>query len=332
MNNSTIAFLEADDCLDDGRGKLKMIRLIVYSFVSLAAIFGNILILVSLRKFSDFLKGTPYILLGNLAVADLILAVGLTLQITGSIFQPMKAEIYFCAVITCLVGISITASGILLMFISIDRFCAIVFPMKHLIRSTRVTSRRIKLLFVWILSVTFVCAVVISNTILKPTGSSECDHCVKAPKGISLALAVFMTSQFIINIVMCLIVIWSLKSNNMSMQKYNKSMVKCRLLIRVYVVFALCWSPYIVTTILTETSSDKQRYANVRPYTVMPGLMNSAMNWIIYGLSNKKLRESFKNVLLCRSQRQMFLSNYIQTNKLENKYSSSEIQTNETAA
>jgi hypothetical protein len=317
MNNSTDATLQQDDCNDNGEETLRITRMIVYTSVSLASYFGNILILVSLRKFSDFLKGTPYILLGNLAVADILLAIGLTFQIIRIIFQPFDGEILVCAINTCFIGASIAASGLLLMFISLDRFCAIVFPMKHLIHSTKVKCRRIKLVLVWVISVTFIFTMRLSN--LKRSEISTCDQCETTPKEVSLITAVFMTLQFIMNIVMCLIVKQRLKSNTMSNQKYQKAMVKCGLLIRVYIVFALCWTPYVVTVIAMAASKDKDKYADARSYTIIPGLMNSSMNWIIYGLSNKKLRDSFKHVLLCKNQRQMLSSKYIRTKvKIEN--------------
>ncbi|XP_060589040.1 somatostatin receptor type 5-like [Ruditapes philippinarum] len=316
MNNTTTdALIQADDCFQNGGGKLRIIRMTVYISVTLASYFGNILILVSLKKFSDFLKGTPYILLGNLAVADILLALGLSLQIFRIIVQPIEGEMFFCAINMCIIGISITASGFLLMFISVDRFCAIVFPMKHLIRSTKVRRRRIKLACVWFASASLICVMIFYNFI--PSEYSICDHCDTAPFGIALALAVFMTLQFIMNIVMCLIVIWSLKSNTMCKEMYKKSLVKCALLIRVYIVFALCWSPYVVTIILMAVSTDKEKYAEARAYTIMPGLMNSSMNWIIYSLSNQKLRDSFRNVLLCKNSRQMHVSNYNREKKKE---------------
>ncbi|XP_045194333.2 dopamine receptor 2-like [Mercenaria mercenaria] len=311
MNNTTESFLEQELCSQIVSNKIRTTRIVVYTIVACATYFGNILILISLRKFSKQLKGTPYILIGNLAVADLLLAIGLTLQIIGYIFKSLMGNAYFCVVKTCILAISLTASGVLLMFISLDRFCAIVFPMKHLVLSTKCRRRRIRLTIIWVLSLAVICIPVITNSNLSP-GKSTCNSCDMISKRISLALAVFIPVQFIINVIMCLIVIWRLKTNTMSKRKYKKSMIKCGLLIRVYVAFAICWSPYVVTTFLIETTNEKQKYLIVRQYTAILGLMNSAMNWIIYGLSNMKLRDSFKNVLFCRHQRQLHFSNYIQ--------------------
>jgi hypothetical protein len=80
-----------------------------------------------LKKFSNFLKGTQFILLGNVAVADVLLAVGITLEIVGTIFMSLEINTYFCVFKVIVVGVSLATSGKLLIYISFDRFYAILF-------------------------------------------------------------------------------------------------------------------------------------------------------------------------------------------------------------
>ncbi|XP_045194558.2 somatostatin receptor type 1-like [Mercenaria mercenaria] len=309
MNNITDLYLESD--VPDRKNKFKITLFVVLAIVALATYFGNILILVSLRKFTKYLKGTPYILLGNLAVADLLLAFALTLELIGSVLTSLQMNRYYCVVKIMITAVSLATSGKLLLFISVDRFCAIMFPMKHLARSRKTKTRRVKLALTWSISVLVGVIPIAVNA-----SSSKVINCYKVgeliPEVLSLLASTIILLQFVINVVLCLIVMWRLRTNTMSRQKYKSSMIKCGFLIKVYVVFVICWFPFVLNTFLVTMSDEKQRYMSFRKYTIIPGIMNSAMNWIIYSLANKKMRNAFKHVLLCRNERELRATSYIQ--------------------
>ncbi|XP_060599471.1 olfactory receptor 4F6-like, partial [Ruditapes philippinarum] len=155
MNNTTESLAVGSENDVQSR-KLRVTRTFILITLASTTYLGNTLILVSLKKFSKYLKGTPFILMGNLAVADLLLAIGLSLEVLGTIFLSLEINTFFCVVKVIVTGVSLGTSGKLLIFISFDRFCAIMFPMKHLTHSQKSRCRTIHIAIVWIISVLFV--------------------------------------------------------------------------------------------------------------------------------------------------------------------------------
>lgn len=283
----------------------RIFNIIISIFITVTVSFGNTLILITLRKFPSQFKGTLYNLIGNLAVADLCLAVGYALHLLEFTSTRLEANIYLCVVKTCCVSLSVISSSKIIMFMSFDRFFAVVFPMKHLLKSSNKTRRRILIGFVWVSSVATVCAVIITSSVggSKKSNESQCRFGDFIPSAISIFASAIIPVQFLINIFLCAFIFWRIKTNDMSGRRYKSSFNKCRILVKIYVIFILCWTPYIVTTFLLETATSadrKEEYFCAREKAILIGCLNSGMNWIIYGLYNQKFRGSFKDVLLCR--------------------------------
>jgi hypothetical protein len=173
------------------------------------------------------------------AVADLLLAVGITLEILGTIFMSLEINSYFCVFKVIVVGVSFATSGKLLIYISFDRFYAIMFPIKHLTFSQKSNCKRIHIAVVWIISM--LTALIPAFVNLKSSNVKEDCHFDRVlPWGMSLYAAVFILLQFVINVILCLLVIWRLRKNTLSRQKCIKSLVKCGYLIKGYVLFVIC--------------------------------------------------------------------------------------------
>lgn len=314
MSNTT--FLESENgvnvtCLfASSLETLHVARVAVITIITLVTYFGNTLILLSIRNFPTQFKCTFYVLIGNLAAADLLLAIGLTIQLTGYVFTELESNAYFCVVKTCITSVSIASSAKLLLAISLDRFAAIMCPMKHFLQATKKTRTRIKLSVVWVLSITVGCFTVIVGVISSASDPDfTCSVGIMIPYAMAIFSSVFIPLQLVLNVVLCVIVAWSLRTNIMSKHQYRKCIVKCGLLIKIYIMFGLSWAPFIVTTILAETNPN---YQCIQEYLVIPGFTNSAVNWIVYGLTNKKMRTAFKNCLQCRCQREYNIASYLQ--------------------
>ena len=130
------------------------VLIVLYSFTTILAIFGNSFALVI------FCKGKrsktdlrPFLI--NLAVADLIMAMfcipfTFTYQLLDSnwVFSPPM-----CPIVMFLQVVSVTVSVTTNMAIGIDRFCAIVFPLN----ASRCSSHRHKVIIflIWLISIAF---------------------------------------------------------------------------------------------------------------------------------------------------------------------------------
>ena len=317
MNDSNISDYGASS--DEDLQSLTCIDSAVFVYLSLtiavivviATLFGNTLILVTLRRFSSHFKGNMFTFIGSLAVADIFMAFALMLHIVkmSSRLTGISFRIELCALKGAFGGLSSVCSGLTLMMMSLDRFCAIQFPMKHLIK-TRNNSKRVKIKIVatWIVSfaVTIVPAIITSRPITK-----TCVYSTSYPRLFYLGLITFLTVQFLFNVILFAIVIRTMRkrgavtkethySASTNMRHEHVRMDKAKLMAKVYVVFAICWGPFITFSLLIETTSSsemKYKYNCIREYTILLGFINSGINWIVYGLANKRFRVCFKKVL-----------------------------------
>ena len=296
---------------------LAVLSIVVMTIVMIATLFGNTLILVTLRRFSSHFKGNMFTFIGSLAVADIFMVLTMGLQIIkmSSRFSGMTFSGYLCATKGALAGISVICSGLTLIFMSLDRFCAVVFPIRHLLRNRR-NPRRAKLIVagIWIVSISL--ALTSASFYFRNLGNS-CIIGEIVPRTINITLAVFLVFQSIFNLILFAIVLWKIKSQpgmnepTSSRDRINKrqneiKLDKAKLMARVYVVFAVCWTPFITFSLLTESTSSpdtRQKYVCAREYSVLLGCINSGLNWMIYGLANKRFRQGFKEIL-CFSRSQ----------------------------
>jgi hypothetical protein len=175
--------------------------------------------------------------------------------------------------------------------------------MRHFLNAHKKKSKRCILAVTWLVSLLIgvipiiVSAVNISDD--SPRGFS-CKYGYMIPYKASMFAAIFLPIEFGFNVCLCLIVMWRVLTNNAARNNYRKSMIKCLLTLQIYILFAVCWSPYVVTTVLMEMNKEGiNDYFCFREFAVLVGFMNSGMNWILYSLANRKFRKSFKNVLSC---------------------------------
>lgn len=70
----------------------------------------------------------------------------------------------------------------------------------------------------------------------------------------------------------------------------------------VFGTFLLCWLPYCCIAVVT-TFRDNPTTLYIRGYTHISGLLNSALNWMIYGFRNNNFRKAFKLIINCSTTR-----------------------------
>ena len=83
---------------------------------------------------------------------------------------------------------------------------------------------------------------------------------------------------------------------NRHLRKYAK---RTWLMIAIFGTFVVCWSPYVVLVTLTTFHHAKE-LCRIRGWTALLGLFNSSLNWIIYGLMNRRFRKAFICIFTCR--------------------------------
>ena len=122
---------------------VKITEILVFSIILLSSLVGNTLIIMTVYKRPE-LRNTINYLVVNMAVSDFIFAltkipVHLAEVASSSLHWHLSGTVglIFCKVIVFMERISLTISAQSLVWIALDRFVAVVFPMKVYLISSR---------------------------------------------------------------------------------------------------------------------------------------------------------------------------------------------------
>lgn len=155
-NNGTNETTSAStSCYVNDPFSLKLGRVIAYSVVIFASLLGNTLIIAVVSKYGRARK-TINLSVMNMAVANLIITTVymprlIPMFLVGSVWLVDGDFGYvLCKIIPFLHSVAIIASVLTLLTSSLDTFCAVVFPLKHLF-TTRVS--RFAIFLTWVLAI-----------------------------------------------------------------------------------------------------------------------------------------------------------------------------------
>lgn len=279
------------------------IHVILEAVIIIQSVLGNLLILISIGKFPS-LRNRSNVLIANLAVADLLVGVILIpLDMVGILWQELSANEWFClvelSVYTCLLGASVLNSFV----ISLERFTVICCPLWY---ERRFKARLLHILVatMWIVAVTVACIPLFGfrRTMPLPAACSS-DYIYKLEYKTLLSLISIPTIVATCIMYGCVMrtAISQLKKTMSSVEnrKLRKYAKRTWLMLITFAVFVMCWAPYVALVTLA-IFKDYKHLLRIRQWTTLLGLFNSGMNWIIYGLMNRRFRRAFKYILTCR--------------------------------
>ena len=298
MNNTHIVdyggILVDFSCAFTGTYKLYMCICVGISFI--LTLFGNSLVLLCICTYREQFKGSYCILIGNLALTDLLFGFVSILFIADFAFSKLEDNVTFCVVRALGVLMTYSSSLFTLLAISVDRFMAVVFPMKHMWQSKMTRMFYGAITVIWCVSFGLTAVFwVIMDSITEQT-NVVCRNGAIIPKLIDIGAISALFFQIIVNIIVYNIIVHRLRTRPFQTPKSAaKTKRKTTLMIGVSMLFSLCWLPFMVCTILPYAATTLTQSAFcVREYIVVLGYMNSSINWLLYALSNKKFRTAFK--------------------------------------
>lgn len=289
-----------------------------------AAVIGNTLILASLYRFTCLHTKTNAFVL-NLAIADLFLAV---FAMPFTLVSSIKYEWIFgkamCQIVGVLNSVFCEASIMTLTFVSLERFIAIVYPLKY---ETLITPKRVKFVigYIWLqaalcASSTFIFA---KFTFLKFESICTVDWGRNIAYTLVFAI-VFLYVPFLVTVFLyCVILQTAIKQrrrievikvgeittaesgskrsakNGLNSAKKTAKEHKATVMIALVVgTFFICWFPHSIGVfcLLDPKCNFNDSFYVLTTWLAM---LNSAMNSLIYGLMNRSFRRAFKSLLCC---------------------------------
>lgn len=296
-------------------GPNKELWICFYIAVIISTLFGNLLILISIVRFSQF-RDNMYILIGNLAVSDMLVGMVLVpyyLLIDGGSFESGNGVLPLnkitCLAKPCIYVCCLGSSCIGLMLISLERFLTLRYPLRGKIFMTR--RRVFIVIFVsWVL-------VLLNGTLPIYTWNNYDDNhtCISDELVrrefkllVNWELILCLTANFFmytyaVRIAYSKVTEWRRRISSSGITQRVVADSDLQHIVTTVIVFGaffLCWLPYICAAIaLTIKETPLTQY--IRRCALIPGLLNSGINWIIYGYRNTVFRKSFKAILTCKS-------------------------------
>ncbi|KAH3789891.1 hypothetical protein DPMN_168080 [Dreissena polymorpha] len=280
-----------------------VMALVTSAIVCVTTLFGNTLIIVSIVRFRRYFKASLYVMIANLAASDLVLGLAMILMFVELIVTEIQGNLKFCMAASTMKLVSYSTSILSLLLITADRFMAVVFPLKHMLKTNQKKFFCGLMAATWIIPGTAIIAIAVQTTSGITHEFVVCRIGAIMPFAADVASILFMITVIVICTVLYCIILWTVKERPMralTERLYKKSVKKTSLMLVVSALFLLCWVPFIISSIIVFVSRSLLQSAScAREYVVFLGFLNSSVNWIVYGASNRKFRTAFKQIIMC---------------------------------
>ena len=303
MNNSS----EVSDC-HEIHARLNVGLGIVMLILGSISIFGNSLVCIVIVTNKGF-RALKYRLLLALAIADLFLSVTLLpYDAIGIIIYHKEKYIYpavWVAFGNAFWSSAQSLSILSLLLVSIERFIAIRFPIKH-VRIAQKKYAYFGVVFVWVYSV--ITFLVMFFLQIRPD-EGEYDYLVPTwLEWFVLTMNIYLPSAlniiiyvFIVKRVLSLHQKRKTKFNvEMNTQRNSKSI---KLLSYVMLSFMIFWLPFLIFQIYLETKPSYMYTCTGDFIDTFVGAFtfcNTVTNFLIYGAFNKKFKAAYKKLFTCK--------------------------------
>ncbi|ELU06581.1 hypothetical protein CAPTEDRAFT_181725 [Capitella teleta] len=306
---------------------------ILYGSISILSVVGNFLVILVIIKNKSMQTVTNFFF-ANLSVADVMIGIfSIPFQFQAALSQRWDLPHILCPVAPFVKELTVNVSVITLTVISIDRYFAVLHPLK-----ARVSRKVAKIVMsvVWAFSLASAIPVAIVYRVKftddKHTNGKKpfCSPTFGTFNDIDLGrvfhLYVAVVQYFLPLVIICYSYfrimhrIWLTKAPGSAMDTRDQIMNRnkrkvIKMLLIVVALFAFCWLPlqtYNLLSIILE-KINKYRYINIIWFcSNWLAMSNSCYNPFIYGLLNEKFKHSFRMLFIkcpCRCARKGLVKN-----------------------
>ncbi|XP_048848401.1 somatostatin receptor type 5-like [Brienomyrus brachyistius] len=283
---------------------------LIYIVVCIIGLGGNTLVIHIVLHYSKSESVTNIYIL-NLAIADELFMLGLPFLAIQNALQTWPFGSFMCRLVLTVDGINQFTSIFCLTVMSIDRYLAVVHP----IRSSKWRRPQVAKVVngtVWAVSFIVVLPVVIYAEVHK---NGNCNIFWPEPTDIWNAAFIIYTSTvefFLPLLVICLCYLLIVIKIRSSGKKVHATSTKRRkserkvtwMVVIVVAVFVFCWLPFYALNIINLIVPPPQNLQGLYSFVVVLSYANSCANPIVYGFLSDNFKQGFRKAL-CRSSRKV---------------------------
>ncbi|XP_066574035.1 somatostatin receptor type 1 [Amia ocellicauda] len=299
-SNSSLAYTGLDQELDAS----KIVIPSIYALVCCVGLTGNAMVIYVILKYAKMKTATNIYIL-NLAIADELFMLSVPFLATAAALHRWPFGSLMCRLVLSVDGINMFTSVFCLTVLSVDRYIAVVHPIRAA-RYRRPTVAKAINICVWVLSLVVILPIIIfADTV--PSGDGVVDCNFRWPEAswseafvVYTFLLGFLLPVVAICMCYCLIVVKmravALKAGWLQRRKSEKKIT--RMVMLVVAVFVVCWMPFYVTQLLSVFWAPPN--PTITQLFVILSYANSGANPILYGFVSDNFRRSFQRVVCFR--------------------------------
>ncbi|XP_016097562.1 somatostatin receptor type 1-like [Sinocyclocheilus grahami] len=276
----------------------------IYALVCCVGITGNAMVIYVILKYAKMKTATNIYIL-NLAIADELFMLSVPFLATSAAVHHWPFGSLMCRLVLSVDGINMFTSIFCLTVLSVDRYIAVVHPIKAA-RYRRPTVAKVVNVCVWGLSLLVILPIIIfADTVPAQDGGVDCNF-LWPESSWSEAFVVytfllgFLLPVAAICLCYCLIVVRmravGLKAGWLQRRRSEKKIT--RMVLLVVAVFVLCWMPFYIVQLISVFR--KPPDPMVTQLFVILSYANSSANPILYGFVSDNFRRSFQRIICFR--------------------------------
>uniref|UniRef100_A0A8C9GJM1 Somatostatin receptor 4 n=1 Tax=Piliocolobus tephrosceles TaxID=591936 RepID=A0A8C9GJM1_9PRIM len=264
----------------------------IYALVCLVGLVGNALVIFVILRYAKMKTATNIYLL-NLAVADELFMLSVPFVASSAALHHWPFGSVLCRAVLSVDGLNMFTSVFCLTVLSVDRYVAVVHPLRAATYRRPSVAKLINL-GVWLASllVTLPIAIFADTRPARGGQAVACNLHWPHPAW----SAVFVVYTFLLGFLLPVLAIGLCHLLIVGKMRHRRSEKKItRLVLMVVAVFVLCWMPFYVVQLLNlfVTSLD----ATVNHVSLILSYANSCANPVLYGFLSDNFRRSFQQVL-----------------------------------
>ncbi|CAG9804066.1 unnamed protein product [Chironomus riparius] len=318
-NATNLTYLECFNCSDgssyieDLERSISISVFILFGIIFIAGLIGNGLVVLVVAA-NPLMRSTTNILIINLAAADLFFVIFcIPFTATDYILNSWPFGDFLCSFVQYMIAVTCHASVYTLVFMSVDRYIAIVHPISGIsIRTEKNATLAIGVAWLFICSSCI--PVGLSHGLvtygeeyeyveIKCIFLTQYNHSVFQ---ISFFLSSYVVPLTLISVLyVCMLAsLWKGTGTRISAESRRGKKRVTRMIVAVVLAFAICWLPIHIILVLKSLDAYHQTtmlvafqiISHVLAYT------NSCINPILYCFLSENFRKAFRKVVNCGSQ------------------------------